>query len=505
MFEHLKMNSLRKHIQNFPKKLLSFIVLLHFFACMLVFIFPKKILAQEKLTKDKIYTLTKDEVLAHEENSLGLYQDELGYIVVTADIKKFTRNYHIQGKIYGPFDKRLVEKPVFNLESWGFIDSKDNVSMVIFNGKTIGTHTEPEMPITLKVARKTWAYVVLNTEQNNVTAIINGKKMGPYEELYNYYLSKDGKRWAIAYKNTQDEFYVEFHTGQKIGPYENILFFDFVEDVRLNRWVCLAEKKGQTPKKINGQEVKLFTVISQAGELGEFEEEHTNFPLFNFKKVEIRGANYGLTVVKDQKFYYLANDKLYGEYKNAPVSIDMGEEFNKFNYIVPETKNLYFQGNGLFASNVDKYYVSDSRKTITVIKKANESKDSLIVNGKYFRGVFDKIYGVKFAPNGEEFASIHQKPNAELEIRFSNGRIAEGFNANMNHDQPLLLLGKDAKHWAFKYTDAKTGKVSLWVDGKIRKEEFIGNVALVKEDGKEYFSWFSLEDKSVFLNKLLME
>lgn len=472
--------------------------------CIFIFL-PKKISAQEKLTKDKIYTLTQNEVLAHEENSLGLYQDELGYIVVTADVKKFTRNYHIQGKIYGPFDKRLVEKPVFNLDSWGFIDSKDSTSYVIFNGKEIGVHQEPEMPITLKVARKTWAYVVLNTQENNVTPIINGKKMGPYEELYNYYLSKDGKRWAIAYKNAQDEYYVEFHTGQKIGPFENIFFFDFVEDPKINRWICFAEKKGQKPKNINGQDIKLITAISQAGELGDFEEEHTQFPLFNFKKIDVKGANYGVTVVKDQSFYYLANDKLYGKYKNAPVAIDMGEEYNKFNYIVPETKELRFQGDGVFSQNVEKYYVSDSRKTIAIIKKENEFKDLLYINAKDFKGSFDKIHSVKFAPGGEEYASLHTKPNGDMEVRFSNGKLIDGFKPNITNEQPLLLLGKNAKHWALRYIDAKTGKTMLWVDNQQRKEEFIGNVALVKEDGKEYFSWFSLEDKTVYLNKLLME
>lgn len=486
-------------------KLLKKLYSKNIFLLLIFFISFYKTNAQEKLTKDTIYTLTRNEVLAHEENSLGLYQDELGYIVVTADVKKFTRNYHIQGKIYGPFNKRLVEKPVFNLESWGFIDAKDSMSYVIFNGKEIGTHREPEMPITLKVARKTWAYVVLNTQENNVTPIINGKKMGPYEELYNYYLSKDGKRWAIAYKNSQDEYYVEFHNGQKIGPFENILFFDFVEDKNLNRWVCMVEKKGQTPRKINGQDIKICSLISQAGDLGDFEEEHANFPLFNFKKIDVKGANYGLCVVKDQQFYYLANDKLYGAYKNPPTAIDMGEEFNKFNYIIPETKNLHFKGDGIFALNVEKYYVSDSRKTIVVIKKQNEKKDTININNKYFKGIFDKVQNVKFAPNGEEYASLHQKPDGTLEITFSNGRIFNGFKANTNHDQPLLLLGKDAKHWAFRYIDAQTGKVMLWVDNKLRKEEFIGNVALVKEEGKEYFSWFSLEDKTVFLNKLLME
>jgi hypothetical protein len=462
--------------------------------------------AQEILKKERIYTLNNNEVVAYEENSLGLYQDELGYIVVTADVKKFTRSYHIKGKIYGPFDRRLVEKPVFNLDSWGFIDSKEETSYVIFNGKEIGVHKDPQYPVGLKVSRKTWAYVLLDQMEGTTKVVINGKQMGPYTSLYNYYLSDDGLRYAVAYNENPEEFYIEFNNGKKIGPYKNILDFQFLEGKgNSNRWVLVAEKADVLPKNINGQEVKLFTVVSSGGEIGNFEETLLKNPDFDYKNLTTKGANYGLSVIQNQKIYYLANDKLYGPYENAVTSVDMGAEYNKFNYIVPETRELHFTGDGIFSRNVDNYFVSESRKSVAVVKKSNEAKDSLFINDKYFKGIYNKIKTIKFAPASEEWALLADAGGGKLMLHFSDNRSFGPFEVDMSHGVPNLLLGKNAKNWAFYYIENGTNRNKLLVNSEERNEEFIGNIAFVREEGKEYFSWFSLEANTVFLNKLLLE
>ena len=51
-------------------------------------------------------------------------------------------------------------------------------------------------------------------------------------------------------------------------------------------------------------------------------------------------------------------------------------------------------------------------------------------------------------------------------------------------------------------------EVEVMHEGEVHKEEMRQvelEVMTVKERGKEYFSWFSLEDKTVFLNMLLLE
>jgi|GEM_PF-2621722 len=462
--------------------------------------------AQEVLKKEKIYTLTSNEVVAYEENALGLYQDEMGYIVVTADTKKFSRNYHIQGKIYGPFDRKLVEKPTFNLDTWGFIDSKGDNSYVVYNGKEIGAHVEPLFPVGLKVAHHAWAYVLVNRQKGTTDVIINGKKHGPFGSLYNYYLSDDGNRWAVIHNETPDEYFVEFHDGKKIGPYKNVVDFHFIESKhQQNRWVLLAESKKNSPIKVENQSIERFSVVTNTGEIGVFDENWLNHPEFDFKNILTNGANYGITVIKDQKPYFLANDKLYGPYQNPVASLDLGKEYNKFNYIVPETRSLHFTGDGIFSSNVEKYFVSETRKTVAVLKKATQEKDSLFMNDKYFKGVYNKITSLKFAPESESWCVLTNDGNKNYTLHFEDKRVFGPFNIDISHGAPTVLLGKDCKNWALYYVEEGTGKNILLVNNKARSENFIGNIGIVKEKGKEYFSWFSLDDKTVFLNKLLLE
>ncbi len=460
------------------------------------------------ITKKKIYTLTTDEVVAQNENSLGIYQDELGYIVVTADVKKFTRNYHIGEKVYGPFDRRLVEKPTFNLSSWGFIDSRGDTSLVFLNGKQLGNYLLPEYPITLKIAKKTWAHALINQSEGTNKIIVNGKAYGPYADIIDYYLSADGTRWALAYVEKPEECYVTFSNGTKLGPYKTIHSFGFIEGAG-NRWVILVEKQGGTPIKQNGKEINGFTLITHNGEVGTYQQEKIDTPEFDFKNLTQRGTNYGLSVVKNDKFYYLGNDKLYGPYQKQVDNIDMGEEYNKFNYIDKATKTLHFTGDGVFSKNVDKYCVSESRKTIAIIKNAGVGKDSLFINDKYFKGIYNKIISLKFAPKSEEWVVISENPNKTISLHFSNEKTYGPFNADITHTAPYVILGQGAKHWAFYFTENKTGELRLYLDNIKyggEKINFLGTMAITKEENKEYFSWFTLESKKeVYLNKLVLD
>jgi hypothetical protein len=477
----------------------------HLVILMLFFIFNQNMsVAQEILKREKIYTLNSNEVVAYEENSLGLYQDELGYIMVTADVKQFSRSYHIKGKIYGPFDRRIVEKPVFNLSSWGFIDSKDETSYVVFNGEEIGVHKDPLYPVGLKVSSQAWSYVLIDQLEGTTRVVINGKDYGPYSSLHNYYLSDDGTRWAIIYSDSPDDYYILFNNGKKTGPYKRIINFEFLAG-KGNRWVLTAEMKGVVPKKINGRELPLFTVFTNSGEIGTFEQEIPGNADYDYRQLYTQGANYGQTVAQDQKIYFIANDELYGSYNAVVQAIDMGDEYNKFNYVDPTTRTLHFKGDGIFSRNVKDYYVSKSRKSVAVIKKAEIAKDSLYMNDKYFKGIYNNIMYLKFAPESEEWCLLSDNSNGTYTLHFSDGRTFGPFNVNTFQGTPGVLLGKNAKNWAFYYVEAQNNTKRLLVNNQERKEDFMGGIALVKEDGQEYFSWFSMEGQTVYLNKLLLE
>ena len=348
--------------------------------------------------------------------------------------------------------------------------------------------------------------MLIDQVEGTTKVVINNKTYGPFSSLYNYYLSNDGSRWAIIYNDTPNEFYAIFNDGKKIGPYKSVIDFYFLEGkADLNRWVLLTEPIIEASKTIKGQRVEAFTVVTNTGEIGNFEQRWLGNPAFDYRNMIIQGANYGLTVIKDQSPYFLANDKLFGPYLQPVVSVDMGREYNKFNYIDPNTRNLHFTGDGIFSRNVSQYFVSESRKTIVIIKKAGANKDSLSINDKYFKGIFNKIYTVKFAPNSEEWVALCDDGNGTFSLHFSDGRKYEGFEVDLSHGHPTLLLGKEAKNWAFYYVEAKSGKNMLLVNNKPKSQEFIGNIAIIKEADKEYFSWFSLDEKTVFLNKLLLE
>ncbi len=454
------------------------------------------------LKKEKIYTLDKNEYVAHEENSLGLYQDELGYIVVTADVKDFSRSYHIKGKKYGPFNRRELAKPVFNYDNWGFIDSKDETSYVIYTGKELGVHELPFYPVGLKIRGNSWAYVLINQAEGTTEVVINGKKRGPYLSLQNYHLSKNGKRWAIIYNNRPEEHYVVFDDGKTAGPYAEIIDFQFLEP---NRWVLTAEPK-DSPTKIleGGQKVKQIIVETSNGVVGTYERELLNNPNYDCDNLIARGSNYGLNIIKDQKIYYLANDELYGPHEGLVQQVDMGKSYNRFNFVVGKEKRFYIKGEKGFSRNVEMFAVSDSRKNVAIIKRGSGIKDSLVMNDKYFKGLFDKIAYVKFAPQSESWCLL-SKSNNGYYLHFSNKKKQGPFNIDDSRGVPQVMLGKNCENWAMTYKDSKSNEIKLIVNGQEKKDKFIGNIAITSEADKEYFSWFSLEDKTVFLNKLLLK
>ncbi|MEO1654398.1 MAG: hypothetical protein AAFU64_12705, partial [Bacteroidota bacterium] len=362
---------------------------------------------------------------------------------------------------------------------------------------------DPLYPVGLKVASKSWSYVLIDQLEGSTRVIINGQEYGPFNFLKDYHISSDGTRWAIVYNDEPNQYYVLFNNGKRIGPYANIINFRFLEG-RGNRWVMTCEMPGVLPKTINGKEVKQFSIISNNREVGVFEEELLSNTDYDFRELISEGDNYGQTVIQNQKIFFIANDQLYGPYTAIPEDIDMGKSFNKFNYIDPSTNTLHFKGDGIFARNVEHYYVSESRRSVAVIKEAAGGRDSLSINDKYFKGIFDKIEYLRFSPNGEEWAFL-SNTNGNYSLHFSDGRKYGPFPIDTQDGHPDILLGKDAKNWALYYRDRIKAANHLLVNNQERKDEFIGKVAMVKEGDQEYFSWFSLEEKTVYLNKLLLE
>lgn len=467
---------------------------------------PFLLFGQENLIKEKIYTLKPNEKVAYGENALGLYNEELGYIIVTAE--KATRTYHIKGEAYGPFDRQLVEKPVFNLESWGFIDSQGDTSYVFYNGDKIGEYPAPLYPVGLKVSKDSWAYILIDQIDGSNKIVINNREYGPFN-LQSYHLSEDGNRWAVVYEESPEKNFVYFNNGLTIGPYKRIINFEFIGG-KGNRWVLAVEPVNVLPKEVGEVKVPLFSIITNTGEVDTFEQILVGDDNYLYEDLVVKGDNYGQNVVKDQKIYFLANSKLYGPYNSLLENVDMGSEYNKFNYIDPATQTLHFSGDGIFARRVKSYYVSQSRKSVAVIKKATARQDSLVMNAKYPVGLFNEIVYLKFAPNSEEWALLSNNQDGTYTIHFSDKRQEGPYRIDISGGFPSILLGQDTKNWGFYYKETGTGKFRLFINGQERKENLFGEIASSEEDGQEYFSWFSLEDeaggtRTIYLNRLLFK
>lgn len=493
---------------------------IYYFTLILIYcplLIAQTTIGQEILKREKIYTLSANEQVAHDENSLELYQDELGYIMVTANTKELTRTYHINGKKYGPFNRSELEKPAFTFSSWGFIDSYNDSSFVVLNGKYVGKHRDPMYPVGLKIAGNSYMYVILDKSEGTYSIMVNGEKFGPLQ-LHSYNLNSDGSKWEMAYHGSEPNQYFIRFSGEKneLGPFREIIDFQFLDGTG-NRWVLLVVPEDQPTKNVNGKEIPLFKIITHSGEVGLFEKEWIGHPEYltklnskakGKKLLQTNGENYGLNVVIDQKLYYLANGSRYGTYKSLVEGVSMGKKHDQFNYIVKENKELRFRGDGVYAKNVDKFKVSPSRATVAVIKKASKYKDSLYINDRLFKGIYNEVQEFKFAPKGEEWALLAFDYNKDTyTVHFSNKSESYGpFKANINAGVPILLLGKNANNWALSYKDANTNKTKLIVNGDQREAQFYGNIAIIEDNEREYFSWFSLEEdeKTLYLNKLLL-
>ncbi|TAF66992.1 MAG: hypothetical protein EAZ55_04830 [Cytophagales bacterium] len=449
--------------------------------------------AQTTLKKEKIYTLNPDEIIEYDENSLGLYQNKLGYLVVTAKSKtsdKVNRIYHIQGKIYGPYDRRLVDKPVFNWNSWGFIDSQNGQGQVMINGDAVGNYGGNEYPLGLKMAGRSWAHLLVDMVEGSSTVIYNGSRYGPYSDLQDYYLSNDGSRLAIVYYKKPNECYVQFSNGTEKGPYKKIRHFRFLEGEN-ERWVLTAELKDQPQK---------FIVSTNFGDVGTFETQRVGHPDDTCGYLYTNGENYLINVIKDQKIYLLANDDLIGPYDEFPRQFNISKMYNRFNYLLGKNSDFYFRGVKGFAVNVKKYFVSESRRSVAIVKSAGANRDSLLMNDRDLIGIFDEIQYLKFAPEGEEWAML-SKSGTNFYLSFSNGKKFGPIKADDQKWKPMLLLGKGMGHWGLAYCDLN-GRMKLIIDEEEYPEGFVGSIVLIQEDNKEYFSWFSIDGQTIFINKL---
>jgi len=454
--------------------------------------------AQDKnIEKDTVYTLKDDEVVAYEENSLGMYQSQTGYLVVTANkpsSHNYQRFYHVKDGTFGPYNRKKIDKPAFNQYIWGFIDGQNKESDVVINGKIIKHYGESKYPLGLKTAGTSWVYVVYLIKEGTFEIIHNRKSLGKFDNIIDYKLSESGELLAILYTNPEKKQFLQLSNGQVFGPYDKIYDFHFLGKSG-NWWVMTVDKNNPENE---------FTVITQAREIGTFALLQGRGSPPSKPILKTYGYNYGISVLIDGSIYYLANDILYGPYKEVPENINMGYDFNRFNYILGEEKEFYFKGEGGYTNNVRNYFVSDTRKSVALIKPAQNRKDSLVINEKDFKGLYDEIFEVGFEPEGENWILLSKEASNRFSLHSENGENFSFFSVDNKRFKPVLLVGPKAKYWAVAYWNNITGKPKLYINSKDKSEGFLGNLKLVKKGKDYYFTWFAQEGNTVFFYQMLL-
>jgi len=456
-----------------------------------IFLCFGKLLAQEK---EIVYSLQKDEQIAVYENALGVYQSRLGFAFVIDNTTKNTRKYCVNKVLYENFTRKSIEQPRLTNEHWGIVDTRKDSNIVIFDGYRVAKYPKTKRTFDLRITKRLYGYVIYDEPSAEYNVIVNGFVYGPYTNLLNYYLSPDGTNWAVSYyenAGSHYNYFIKFNNQRILGPYKNIYDFALLNN---NQWVLVAEASNNNNK---------IYLANQKGDIGFFDKE------LQGKPVEIKllytNQNYAMNVVKDQKIYFMVNGEVFGPYEEFVKQTDLGIKPDRFNYVVGKKNTLYYRDKPIL-DNVRKFTVSDSRNTIAIVLY----NDQLILNGKINLGTFKNIEKIDFPDGKEDFYFWTKEKENETEYAlyaYVNNQVNKlgTYKMTLQENQlPNVRFAPSEKNWGFSYINEKQ-EAKIVVDGKEYDTNFINEVSLYAQDGKEYAAWLSVEGQNIILNKIVFE
>ena len=463
-------------------------------------------IAQDTPQKELIYTLKPTERVATFENTLGVYQSRLGYMVVVEDQDKNTRQYLVNQQSYGPYDRATIEPPKMNNYHWGFTDAYKDSNIVAFDGYKFNRYPSFQHTSDLRITKNLSAYTIYNETLAEHKLTVNGVKYGPYANLVDYYLSPEGTTWAIEYfenVGTHYNFYIKFSSGKVIGPFSKIHEFALMNE---DAWIVVADKKDTPSKSVGDRMVEQFHIITSRGDLGLFEKELVGQVYSPYRKLLYTKLNYGMNVIRNQQIFYMVNGELFGPYKEFVKQADLGVKPNRFNYVVGKDYTLFFRGEKSFAKHVRKFTVSDSRNSVAIVKShPGTSIDTLTINDKYFVGVYSGIANITFVPETENFYFWIANNDGSYTLHtYVNNKVTEQQSYPITPQKgkmPEVAFSPSMQHWGFVYYNGSERKVV--VDNQEYPSGLIDEVDFYEENGKEYAFWLSLDSlKDIVLNRI---
>ncbi|MFN3315440.1 MAG: hypothetical protein ACK40K_01415, partial [Raineya sp.] len=419
------------------------------------------------------------------------YQSRLGFAFVIENLAKNTRKYCVNKVLYENFSRKSIEQPRLTNEHWGIVDTRADSNLVMFDGYRIAKYPKTKRTFDLRITKRLYGYVVYDEPSAEYNVIVNGFTYGPYTNLLNYYLSPDGTNWAVSYyenAGSHYNYFIKFNNQRILGPYKNI--YDFVL-LNNNQWVVVAEAPEDKEK---------IYVANQKGEIGLFDKQLGETPVEN--KLIYTHQNYAMNVVKDQKIYFMVNGEILGPYEEFVKQTDLGIKPDRFNYVVGKKNTLYFRDKPIL-DNVKKFTVSDSRNTIAIVL----NNDQLNLNGKINLGTFKNIEKIDFPDGKEDFYFWTKENETEYTLyAYINSKIEKlgSYKMSLQSSLPNIHFAPSEKNWGFSYINEKQ-EAKIVVDGKEYETNFINEVSLYAQEGKEYAAWLSVEGQNIILNKITFE
>ena len=209
-----------------------------------------------------------------------------------------------------------------------------------------------------------------------------------------------------------------------------------------------------------------------------------------------------MNVVKNQKIYFMVNGEVFGPYDEFVKQTDLGIKPDRFNYVVGKKNTLHFRDKPI-VDNVKKFTVSDSRNTIAIVL----NDDKLNINGKKNLGVFKNIEKIDFPDGKEDFYFWAKETENEYTLYACISEKIDKlgtFKISLQGSLPDVHFAPSEKNWGFSYINDQQ-EAKIVIDGKEYSTNFINEVSLYAQDGKEYAAWLSLEGQNIILNKIAFE
>lgn len=307
-----------------------------------------------------------------------LAKDKEGYSVVAA------------GREYGPFDDVVLFDTSSEGDSWGFVAQKEKTLYVVVDGfirsvlydrGNIRTHKRPgkysygqrfiwpREKATLSADGNNWIFTVKRPDGKY--AMLNGREIGPYEQLYSVSISPSGDDWGIIaavdgaeHVIVNGDIYgplVEAEELELIEPHANADFAFSPDGTKwAARWALPGVLPGVLPGPIrlliNGEWFGPYEGVNNSSwsenwetwavsgvgpegpyfvvngvEYGPYENteglDEILFPIW--VNVAENGSSWGGDFIANGKWYVVVNDVVYGphDYTHAPHFSPDGENW----------------------------------------------------------------------------------------------------------------------------------------------------------------------------------